>query len=175
MRLDCQHHANGVHDPLSAAAPTTAAPTTAAGCAMNDILSQLAIFLLLPAAVAAWKHSRIVSTALVWPLVASLATVVNGTDLAIEHPARLWVPFVSMLLGFAEVYAEGKYGDGVSRALLLGALVVASGMADLAQLPAFKYLEGWAVPPLQILGCFGIIAVSTLPKRRIPWLTSLFS
>jgi len=75
---------------------------------MADLIWRLSIALLIPAAVAAWRHSKIVSIAVTWPLLANLYVVVRALELPVEHPARVLVPAISAALGFAELYAEAR-------------------------------------------------------------------
>ncbi len=138
---------------------------------MNPYLWRLAIVLLLPAGVKAWQHSKIVSLAILWPLVANLYVDMRGIELAVEHPARVLVSAISAAFGFAEMYAEARDGQRFSRAAILGLLVFSSGAADIAALPTFAMLHEWALPPLQILVCGAIIIVSTW-KGRFRWESS---
>jgi hypothetical protein len=140
---------------------------------MNDFLWRLGAALLLPAAVVAVRHSKIVSLAIAWPLAANLYVALSGIELAIHHPARVLVPAISSALGFAELYAEARDGHRFSQPAVLGLLVFASGAADIAALPAFALLHEWAVPYVQIAVCAALIVISLWPKRRLPWVSSL--
>lgn len=140
-----------------------------------DLATRIALALVLPAAVLSWRHSPIVSLAIAIPFLANVYVLATGVVLPVEHPARVIVPVASMVLAFAEGYAEGKHKQGLTRAALLGGLVFGCGMADLAALPMFAILQGWAAPGIQIVVCLAMIAVCTIPKRRLPWLISSFS
>jgi hypothetical protein len=157
-----------------AAAATTAA-TTAAHTMMYDLVTRIALAMVLPSAILSWRHSPIVSLAIAIPFFANIYVSATGIVLPVEHPARVIVPIASMVLAFAEGYAEGKHKQGLTRAALLGGLVFGSGLADIAALPMFALLHGWAVPSLQILVCLAIVAVCTIPRRRFPWMISSFS
>ncbi|MBK9263070.1 MAG: hypothetical protein IPM54_25110 [Polyangiaceae bacterium] len=140
---------------------------------MNAFLLRTAVALLLPAAILAARHSKIVALAIGWPLAANLYVSLSGVELAIEHPARVLVPAISSALGFAELYAEARDGHRFSQPAILGLLVFASGAADIAALPAFAVLNEWAVPYIQIVVCTALIIVSLWPRRRLPWISSL--
>jgi hypothetical protein len=142
---------------------------------MNDIVARLSVIALLPAAMLAWKHSKIVSAALLLPFFASIYVAARAIELPVEHPVRVLLPAISMAFGFAEGYAEWRQTNHVSRAYALGAIAFMSGLADIAALPTFAAIDGWGVPYLQILFCLAVVAISTIPQRRIPWLISSLS
>jgi len=135
---------------------------------MADLIWRLSIALLIPAAVAAWRHSKIVSIAVTWPLLANLYVVVRALELPVEHPARVLVPAISAALGFAELYAEAREDRRFSRSAILGLLLFSSGGADIAALPTFALLHEWAVPSLQCLVCLAICFIATW-KGRFRW------
>ena len=142
---------------------------------MTDFLWRLSIALLLPAAVAAWRHSKLVSLAIIWPLIANAYVVARGIELATAHPSRILVSAISAALGFAELYAEARDGNRFSRPAILGVLVFSSGVADIAALPTFALLHEWALPPLQCLFCGVLIVVSTWKKGGFRWESSLLA
>jgi hypothetical protein len=141
---------------------------------MNDFLWRLSIILMLPAAVAVWRHSKLVALAIAWPLAANIYIVARSIDLSVEHPARVLVPAISAAMGFAELYSESAHGKRFSRAAILGLIVFSSGGADIGALPTFSVLHEWAVPPIQCLVCLALVFVSTW-KGRFRWESSLLA
>lgn len=141
---------------------------------MNLFLWRLSIALLIPAAFVVWRHSKLVSIAIIWPLLANLYVVLLNIELTVEHPARVLVSAISAAFGFAELYAEARDGNRFSRAAILGLLVFGSGAGDIAALPTFAVLNEWAMPPLQILVCLALIFISTW-KGRFRWESSLLA
>lgn len=139
---------------------------------MTDLLMRIAFVLLIPTMVLAWRHSKLVAFAIAIPFVVNIYVLRTGIDLPVEHPARVLTPAISAMLGFAEAYAEGRHGKTISRACLLGVLTFALGGADIAALPTFKLLHGWYPIWMSILVSLTMIAVSTVPERRFPWLIS---
>jgi hypothetical protein len=169
-------HEDGAHHREATTTATTTTTTSRFGPrGMNAFLLRTAVALLLPAAILALRHSKIVAVAIVWPLLANLYVLRTGVALNIEHPARVLVPAISSALGFAELYAEAREGNRFSRPAILGVLVFASGAADIAALPAFALLHEWAVPYVQIVVCSALIVISLWPKRRVPWVSSLLA
>ena len=162
MRVDAPA-AGRTDDHEATAAP---AASTAAGCAVNEHLWRFAAALLLPVAVLVWRHSRIVAIATAWPLAANVWVMRASIELAVEHPARVLVPAISAMLGFAELYAEGREGRRFSRRGVLGALVFASGVADIGALPTFALVHEWTVPVVQTTVLFAMAATAAWPKER---------
>lgn len=136
---------------------------------------KLAAFLLLPAALATWKHSKLVSLALWIPFVVTELALRGMVDVsAQDHPVRVVVPAIGMLLGTASTFMESAQGRRTSRASALGAVAFVSGLADIAALPVFNLLEEWVCPPIQVFFCLVTIFIGVWPKeRRLPWLSTV--
>jgi hypothetical protein len=162
-------HADRVHNFETATATST--PTSGAST-VTDFAIRLALALLIPAMGLSWRHSKLVALAIAIPFAANIYVMRTGIDLPVEHPARVLVPAISAMLGFAEAYAEGRHGKTISRACVLGILAFALGIADIAALPTFAVLRGWYPIWMSILVSITMIAVSTVPQRRFPWLIS---
>jgi hypothetical protein len=143
---------------------------------MNEIW-QAAAMLLLFAALAAWQHSKLVSLACWIPFLVTELALRGVIDVsAPEHPLRVVVPVIGMLLGTAEVVREARQNRRTSRATILGGIAFVSGLADIAALPVFKVLEEWVCPPIQVFFCLVTIAIGVWPKGRwVPWVSSTFS
>jgi hypothetical protein len=141
---------------------------------VKDELWKVAALLLLPAALATWKHSRLVSLACWIPFIITELALRGLIDVsAPEHPVRLVVPAIGMLLGTATTVQESRQGRRTSRAAALGAVAFVSGLADIAALPVFQFLEEWVCPPIQVFFCLVTIAIGVWPKGRVPWLSTL--
>ncbi len=140
---------------------------------MNEIW-QAAALLLLPAALAAWQHSKLVSLACWIPFLVTELALRGAIDMgAPDHPLRVVIPVVGMLLGTAEVVRETRQNRRTSRATILGGIAFASGLADVAALPVFNVLDEWVCPPIQVFFCLVTIAIGVWPKgRRLPWVST---
>jgi hypothetical protein len=141
-----------------------------------DEVWKAAALLLLPAALVTWGHSKLVSVACWIPFVVTELALRGVIDMgAPEHPLRVVIPVVGMLLGTAEVVRETRQNRRTSRASILGGVAFMSGLADVAALPVFRFLEEWVCPPIQVFFCLVTIAIGVWPKGRGSWLSTFWA
>jgi hypothetical protein len=115
-------------------------------------MNHLALFLLLPAAVLAWRWSRLVSAALwltlaVWLAYRSLAwrwpeAHADGAFEVMRYGASAATGFLGLL-----AFEKGGNETRVRRQLVLGAMLIASMAVDLAALLVHRAWGQWGPQP----------------------------